>query len=265
MRYFLNSNAKFPQKFPEKIQIVCADDVIGERQKKISCDFIMAYSYRKYGYFKYGKKGYNWKRKKLTPSKGFRRSAANMTQNGVFNVSNSYAAGGTLTVLQKGGIASGEYGLITTADIAQIILDSPMHKALRKVFDQYRIEKVTIKLALTGIASDTATPLTMFSCVDRTGFASEDRDLDSIRSYGSYKERQVNGDRAASQPLIINISQTDVVGLSLYRDTYAKATFPQLLAGVCTNQSTMANVNVAVRFEIDAMIRYRGVRLSRKV
>lgn len=225
----------------------------------------MAYSYRKYGYFKYGKKGYNWKRKRLTPTKAFKRSAANMTQNGVFNVSNSASTGGTLTALVKGGVPSGEYGVINTIDVASLILASPMHKALQKVFDQYRIEKVTIKLALTGVSSNEATPLTMFSCVDRSGFAVEDKDLDSIRSYGSYKERQVNGDRAASQPLIVNISQTDVVGLSLYRDTYAKTTFPEVLAGVCTNQSTMNGVNVGVRFEIDAMIRYRGVRLSRRV
>lgn len=220
-------------------------------------------SYKRRGYSKRGYFGYNWKRRKLTPSRAFKRSAANMTQNGLFNVNCVVPVVLNPASMLVNGAASNYMGAFSVLDVPGTIYTSAMHAALKKVFDQYRIEKVTVKIAMGANAG--AIPMgTMFSCIDRTGFdANAQMDLNTIRSYGSYKEKQTSGDGSAVSPLIMNIAQTDVVGLSLYRDTYSNVTFPKVLVGwhAYTNTALQA---VQLQIEIDAAVRYRGVRLSNK-
>ena len=112
--------------------------------------FDMAYysGYKKRGYFGRGYKGYNWKRKKLTPSRAFKRSAANMTQNGLFNVNCVVPVVLNPASMLVNGAASNYMGAFSVLDVPGTIYTSAMHSALKKVFDQYRIEKVTVKIAM---------------------------------------------------------------------------------------------------------------------
>lgn len=227
--------------------------------------FVMAYfsSWGKRSYSRRGYSGYNWKRRRLTPTRAFKRSASNMTQNGLFNVNCVVPVVLNPASMLSGGQASGYMGAFSVLDVPGTIYTSAMHAALKKVFDQYRVEKVTVKIGMGANAGNI--PIgTMFTCIDRTGFdETAQMDLATIRSYGSYKEKQTSGDGSAVSPLVVNIAQTDVVGLSLYRDTYSNVTFPKVLVGWHAYTNTQLNA-VQLQIEIDAAVRYRGVRLSNK-
>lgn len=226
--------------------------------------------FRKYN--KFYRKNYNWSRyryngnRKLKMSRGFKNSAANMTQNGMFNINVVFPVTLNCQALRSNGAVSPYYGGFSVVDVPGSLFTSPMHAALKKVFDQYRIEKVNVKVALGALGASSGVG-SLFACVDRTGFdtatAETQFDLANIRSYGSYKERAVSGDTTASGALNMPISQTDVVGLSLYRDTYSTVTFPKVLVGYSVLQEFTNTVNLQI--EIDAQVRYRGVRLSNKV
>ena len=101
--------------------------------------------YYKYGYGRtYGRKRRSVKA--ITMSKSFKASAANMTQNGVFNISVRSSIDHK-TPQQGAGTPAIK---IDKFDVAQQIASSPMHQQLSNVFDEYKIEKVSIKISPSG-------------------------------------------------------------------------------------------------------------------
>ena len=187
----------------------------------------------------------------------FKASAANMTQNGLFNVS----ARSTLTF----NVTSGTQSVVGGLDVANLILQADMHKQLSTVFDQYKISKVSIKIRP---AVGTATPvssgisyLTFFSCVDRTGFNAAVT-LAQLRTYGSYKESSFSTTGDMSRPHYIAIGQSGIVSKSTYYDTKASAVFPSVYCGVDLGANVTNNSTFVFSVEIDAQVRYRGVRLD---
>lgn len=219
----------------------------------------MAYSrYYRYGY---GRR-YGYRRKArsvraITTSRNFKASAANMTQNGLFsiNVRNEI----------QGNIAQNlRYGT-SLLDVPAIISQSPMHLQLSNVFDQYKIEKVSIKFR--PIYNSDAIPAsaygaqTFFTCIDRSGF-SANVDLAQLQTYQSYKESNWSLTGETNMPHYVNIGQTDVVGKSTYFDSKNTSTFPKVAYGVILPQPVSEAQLFKYSVEIDAQVRYRGVRLD---
>lgn len=223
--------------------------------------------------YSYGKRyGYGAKKrsvKAITQSKSFKASAANMTQNGVFNIS----VRDTIPLV----VATATDTKIGLFDIAAKIASADMHTQLSNVFDEYKIEKVSLKLSPAGhttlaLQDDyTNAYIEFFTCIDRTGFATtegaaNDRlTVEKVRTYQSFKSINwpSNGDTASK--MYVNIGQSDIVNKSTYYDTKGKAVIPQLVAGVAlpadvVNQNTTFNFNI----EIDAQVRYRGVRYDNR-
>lgn len=213
-----------------------------------------SYGYRKrYGY---GKKSKSVKA--VTISKSFKASAANMTQNGLFNINAKLNA--TLT------IAAGSSYKLYTVDLGNLVAAAPMHGQLSNTFDQYKIEKVSIKVRPAGNTveqvAEQATYITLFSAVDRSGFA-DNIDGDTVRTYQSYKETVYpsNGDTCPTH--YISVGPTDIVNKSQYFDTKTKAAAPSILIG-SSMMSTAPEGGITTQYsiEIDAQVRYRGVRLD---
>lgn len=200
---------------------------------------------------------YNRSVKAITSSRAFKASAANMTQNGKFNISQKF----TQTI----NIASGSpYGMEDCNIPNQIVL-SDMHKALSNVFDQYRIEKCTLKFNLLLNnplnTQNSIAHISFFTAVDRTGFA-VNATVPSIRTYGSYKETtwSINGD--SNVPHVISLGQADMVSRSEFYDTKNRAKFPQLKIGFDLAEAQETAKALTITCEIDAQVRYRGVRLD---
>lgn len=211
---------------------------------------------------KSGKRKYYYKRAKtrstkaITTSRAFKASAANMTQNGKFNVSTKFTT--TLNVPLN------EASVMVKLDVANAIVLADMHRQLSNVFDQYRIEKCTLKFNLlinsTNINAGYA-HVAFFTACDRSGF-SDTATVGSMRTYGSYKEStwSLNGD--TNPPHYVNVGQADLVSKSEYYDSKKKAAFPQVVAGIDLGEAVTAAKAITVTCEVDAQIRYRGVRLD---
>lgn len=226
----------------------------------------------KYGYGK--RYGYGAKKrsvKAITQSRSFKASAANMTQNGVFNIS-------VRDVISL-EVATATSTKISLFDVASKIASADMHTQLSNVFDEYKIEKVSLKLSPSGHTTldlqdgYTASYIEFFTCIDRTGFATipvqqqqnTDLTVEKVRTYQSFKSINwpTNGDTASK--MYVNVGQSDIVNKSKYYDTKGKAVIPQLVAGVSlpanvVTQNTIFNFNI----EIDAQVRYRGVRYDNR-
>lgn len=228
-------------------------------------------------YYRYGYgRRYGYRRrtsrsvKAITTSRAYKASASNMTQNGRFNVN--------VKIEKTINIANGAKSVADTINIADYIKNSDMHKALSNVFDQYRIEKATIRFRPLVTSNINLQPRTteggvlipvnnsyqtFFTCIDRTGF-NNGQTLDSYRTYSSYKETvwPVNGDSANAH--VVSLGQADVVSRSSYYDSKQAASFPRIAYGVdigATN-ATGGTIPYSYSIEIDAQIRYRGVRLD---
>lgn len=188
---------------------------------------------------------------KTKMSKNFKASASNMTQGGTFNISVRF---------EDSVILNNEAAKNKEIDIGGKIAASDMHTYLSNVFDQYRIEKLTIRLKPIGDNSATITnPAVLFTAMDRTSFANGTT-MAQIRTYGSYKETMISGSKDISPTHVCYIGQSNLVEWSTYTDTKNKASFPHLVWGV--NYASAETITTSVSVEIDAMVRYRGVRLD---
>ena len=198
---------------------------------------------------------YNRSVKAINTSRAFKASAANMTQNGKFNVSTKFIK----TIDIEAGT---QYGMID-CDIPNEIVQADMHKALSNVFDQYRVEKCTLKFNLLLNSTFTSgTPhISFFTAVDRTGFAAN-ATVPSIRTYGSYKETTWSLTGDSNAPHVISLGQADMVSRSEFYDTKNRAKFPQLKVGFDVAEVQLSAKAFTITCEIDAQIRYRGVRLD---
>lgn len=195
----------------------------------------------------------------ITTSKAFKASAANMTQNGKFNIN----VRSVVTITWSGSSTSPVAIATNSVDVPALISSSPMHRQLSNVFDQYKIEKATIKFLPQYGNSPEASVLSFlnfFSVVDRTGFNTVN--IDQLRSYGSYKETtfSLTGDTPA--PHMVYIGQADVVGKSTYYDTKTTASFPRIMVGGDIGNPIATEKSFTFSIEIDASVRYRGVRLD---
>lgn len=208
--------------------------------------------YRRYYRGKYNSYG------KMRMSRNFKASASNMTQGGTFNVSAHKEVNLDLPAPQTGTTSTFNYDKL---DIPAIIASSDMHAYLSNVFDQYRVDRLAIRIRAVG-NDDTGivNPSMLFSAVDRTDFANN-LPLSTIRTYGSYRESQISGAKDISPTHTVYISQSNLVEWSTYTDTKNRVSFPCVLYGVAFASATQA-ITVSVSIEIDAQIRYRGVRLD---
>lgn len=216
----------------------------------------MAYGrrYWKRYYKKYYRGRYSNSIGKTRISKVVKASAGNMTQGGTFTI--SAHADVTFTVPQ------GQSDGLRDLDIPALISGSSMHSALSNVFDQYKIEKMLIKMRPAGDnISGLSVPSILFSVVDRSGFA-DTITLPTLRTYGSYKETQISGAKDISPVHYIPIGQSNLVEFSSYSDTKKMVAFPSVYAGVHFASAVGSQINVMVSCEIEAQVRYRGVRLD---
>lgn len=213
----------------------------------------MAYNrryWRRY-YRRYYRGKYNNSYYKTRMSRNFKASANNMTQGGTFNISVRFEDSVTLSTQAANH---------KEIDIANKIAASDMHSYLSNVFDQYRVEKLTIRIKPLGdTATSLSNPCILFTAMDRTSFAAGISQA-QIRTYGSYKETMVSGAKDISPTHTCYIGQSNLVEWSTYTDTKNRVTFPHIIWGV--NYAAATSITSAVSIEIDAMVRYRGVRLD---
>lgn len=200
--------------------------------------------------------------KAVSTSRAFKASASNMTQNGRFNISVKTTFGVVIGANEAVGVHK--------VDVPNVILTSDMHKQLSNVFDQYKVEKCTMKFSpINSVSLEPALGAEVlpgyaafFSCVDRSGFAANVT-IAQLRTYGSYKETTwpVNGDSIT--PHVVSIGQSDLVSRSEYYDTKHRAKFPEVMVGYeFASGIQHAELTVNVTVEFDVMVRYRGVRLD---
>ena len=204
---------------------------------------------------------------KLKTSRNVKASAQNMTQGGKFTVTSHDVK----SIQIDQGNAYNGFNL----DLADLIWKSAMHKNLSNVFDQYRIEKVIVKIRDGGAGGLNGFSTTMLpvlaSIVDRTGTAVS-LNLDAMRTYSSYKETQLSGNNDVSPVHYAYIGASTVVEASQYFDTKNAASFPKLYCAVVlpanVPNSTGADPYAYLRnltIDVEAQIRYRGVRLDTTV
>ena len=204
-------------------------------------------------YYRYGYgRRYRTSVKATTMKRSFKSSAANMTQNGLFNISVRDTLALTIT--------TGNNEVSANYDISAKIAASTMHGQLSNVFDQYKIEKISIKIRPMGTPNSNVYQI-FYTCVDRTGFGASVTN-DQLKTYQSYKETNwpMNGDTAKTH--YVSIGQTDIVGKSTYYDTKGKAAFPNIRCGTIVPGNATADNAFAYSIEIDAQVRYRGVRVD---
>ena len=220
----------------------------------------MAYKRRYYAgrktYYKRGKMSRSVRA--ITTSRSFKASAQNMTQNGKFNINVRTTVG----LIWAGSSGSPVQFAFNDIDVPALLAASPMHLQLSNVFDQYKIEKATIKI-LPNIGpaapSNVTSFISFFSVVDRTGF--NNPTIDQLRSYGSYKETNWSW-TDSPVPHLVYIGQSDVVSKSTYYDSKVTAVFPKIKVGGDLGASQTSSVGWTFSVEIDAQVRYRGVRLD---
>lgn len=195
---------------------------------------------------------------KTRMTRNFKASANNMTQGGTFNISCHKEVPLLLPAPATGQTSTFNYDKI---DIPGVIAISDMHTYLSNVFDQYRVEKLTIRIRPIGNSSTgIVNPSICFSAVDRTDFANN-LPLSTIRTYGSYRETQISGAKDISPTHTIYVGQSNLVEWSTYTDTKNRVSFPSVIWG-CTFANVSGAITVNASIEIDAMVRYRGVRLD---
>lgn len=216
----------------------------------------MSYKYRRYT----GRKTYYNRARRsrslraISTSRSFKASAENMTQNGKFNISNKF----TQTI----NVELGDSYAFSEVDVPNFIVLADMHKALSNCFDQYRVEKCTLKFNLlinNPVSGTDVHHVAFFTCNDRTGFAYHPT-IASIRSYGSFKETVWSMSGDSNPPHIVKLGQADLAGKCEYYDTKNRASFPQIVAGFDFGQAVDSATALTFTCEIDAQIRYRGVR-----
>lgn len=192
---------------------------------------------------------------KMRMSRNFKASSQNMTQGGTYNIS----VHTTDNIDIPSGSASGYKPFNLPAAISQ----SAMHRQLSNVFDQYRVEKVIVRIRPLGDSATGAitNPSILYTCVDRTGFAAG-LTPDTLKTYGSYKETMVSGAKDVSPTHTVLIGASNLVEFSAYTDTKRTVTFPKFIWGIYYPANVSSAVSVAVSIEIDAQLRYRGVRLD---
>lgn len=198
---------------------------------------------------------------KIRTSRNVRASAQNMTQGGKFTVTAHETI--SLTIPQNAG------GQGVTKNIATLIMQSSMHRNLSNVFDQYRIEKATIKLKDAGVTfggAYTTTQLPVLSSiVDRTGLAAA-IDINAMRTYSSYKETSLSANNDISPTHTIYIGASNIVEATTYYDTKVVTNFPQIYIAIAlpTNVPNTDGYSYTRTFtmDIEAQVRYRGVRLD---
>lgn len=221
----------------------------------VFCVFVMFPRYNKF--YRYPKRYTKSSVGKITQSRNFRASAANMTQNGLFSVNVR-----TPQTLQVQANSANSWAQL---DVPALINSSAMHRQLSNVFDQYRIEKVTIRfkpLATTNTSSTTVMSfLNFFTVVDRSGLSAA-LTVDDLRTYASYKETvwSMNGD--TPRPHVMNLGQADMVSRTEYFDSKKVAGFPTVAFGCDVGQAVSSTTAYSFTIEIDAQVRYRGVRLD---
>lgn len=187
-------------------------------------------------------------------SRNFKASANNMTQGGTFNIS--------CHVTDELTIPATTTGSYKPFNIATTISASDMHRYLSNVFDQYRVEKLSIKLRPLGDSlTALGNPAILFTCVDRTGFA-QNVDVNTLKTYGSYRETMVSGSKDVSPTHYVNIGASNLVEFTTYTDSKRTVSFPTFVWGSYFAGRPSASITVAVSIEIDAQVRYRGVRLD---
>ena len=216
--------------------------------------FIMAYGrrWRRY-YRRYYKSRYS-SANKLKLSRNFKASANNMTQGGTFNISVHTTDQITITATHNASFKP--------FNLPSKISASEMHRYLSNVFDQYRIEKLNVKIRPLGDSiTSLGNPAILFTCVDRTGFAAG-ADISTIKTYGSYRETMVSGSKDVSPTHYVAIGASNLVEFSAYTDTKRTVTFPNFIWGMYFAGNVTNNVDLAVSIEVDAQVRYRGVRLD---
>lgn len=208
------------------------------------------YGWRRY-WKRYYRRRYGTSFSKTRTTRNFKASAQNMTQGGTFNIS--------VRMDDHLDVTSSSKFAFKPLDVSGSIKTSPMHQALSNVFDQYRVEKVAIRIRPIGDSTGAVlNPSILFSAVDRSGF-SPSAAIETIRTYGSYKETQITGAKDVSPVHSIYIGQTNLVEFSSYSDTKNAVSFPAVGWG-CTFAALAANTTVYFSIELDCQIRYRGVR-----
>ena len=203
--------------------------------------------YRRYYRRKYGSAS------KLRMTKNFKASALNMTQGGVFNISGHDMLGLPVPAGTKTNYHA-------ELNVATTISQAAMHLGLSNVFDQYRIERIIIRVRPIGDSSAAVLqqPSIIYSCVDRSGFKNQ-ISLDDLRTYGSYRETINSGAKDVSPTHVVAISASNLVEWTSWTDTKKTINFPAVMLG-CYYASLASNTTVNLSCEIDAQIRYRGVR-----
>lgn len=202
---------------------------------------------------------------KIRTSKNVRASAQNMTQGGKFTIT---AHNVTSLTVNQATTGSG-----VTVQLPTLIRNSPMHRNLSNVFDQYRIEKVILKIRDAGTSTANGYECTMLpviaSIVDRTGIA-EGLTLDQMRTYSSYKETLLSANNDISPTHTIYIGASTLVESSEYFDTKQLTNFPKIylaivLPSAIPNSSDAQHPYSYTRqlsIDVEAQVRYRGVRLD---
>lgn len=202
---------------------------------------------------------------KIRTSRNVRASAQNMTQGGKFTVTAHDVA--SITINQ------GNAGAGQAIELPTLVRNSSMHRNLSNVFDQYRIEKLILKIRDAGTSTANGYTTTMLpvicSIVDRTGLAGG-LDLDQMRTYSSYKETLLSANNDISPTHTVYIGASTIVESSEYYDTKQLSAFPKVYVAVVL-PSAVANSDDAehpysytrqISIDVEAQIRYRGVRLD---
>lgn len=212
--------------------------------------------------------------KKITTSPNVKASAQNMTQGGKFTVTAHFVADiGNSHNTPVANITEFADGKATCSlNLSQLVKTSEMHKALSNVFDQYRIDKLVMKIRDAGQSGEDVDQITLLptlsSIVDRTGLAAG-LDLAAMKSYSSYKETQLAQNGDVSPIHTVYIGSSTIVEASTYFDTKTNATFPYVMLCVAFPVTTaLAGHDNYVRnlsIDIEAQVRYRGVRLDNSV
>lgn len=222
----------------------------------------MAYN-RRY-WRRYYRRYYRGKYNSYTKSRmtrNFKASANNMTQGGTFNISSRLTAQCVFDSIPVDG--ANNQSKHTLLNIPAAITQSAMHIQLSNVFDQYRVERLVIRVRPIGDNSQTPSltqPSLLFTAVDRSGFNAS-ATIDQFRTYGSYKETQISGAKDISPTHTVYVSQSNLVEWTTWSDTKSMVSFPSIALGVFFAHIP-ANITVNLAVEFDFQIRYRGVRLD---
>lgn len=162
-------------------------------------------------------------------------------------------------------IPLGDDDIMTSVNLANVLVLSPMHIALSNVYDQYRIRKVVVKITPTGV---NPTPnnvyYTLSSAVDRNGFTGlTTTGTERLMTYSSFKQTPYSAVASNRAPThYITITQDTLFAKSAYYSTKGVAETPHIALSTRTPSEVSAPVTFkySVCYQFD--ITYRGVRLD---